>query len=179
MSNSRHSSPWANAGLVVTLGPDDFGSEPFSGVRFQEAMEASFFAAGGSDYTAPAQRVPDFLAGRETTHTALGRSSYKLGTTPGRIDTLLPVRVRDALRRALVRFDRSVPGFAGPDALLVGVESRSSGPVRLPRDSDSRRAQGFSNLFPVGEGAGHAGGIMSAAIDGARSAQSLLRDGVD
>jgi hypothetical protein len=179
MSNSRHSSPWANAGLVVTLGPEDFGSEPFSGVRFQEEMEAAFFTAGGGDYTAPAQRVPDFLAGRETPSSALGGSSYKFGTTPGRIDTLLPERVRDALRRALVRFDRSVSGFAGPEALLVGVESRSSGPVRLPRDSESRRALGFSNLLPVGEGAGHAGGIMSAAIDGARSAQALLHCGVD
>ncbi len=176
MSNSRHSSAWANAALVVTLGPNDFGPGPFAGVRFQEEMESRFFAAGGSDYTAPAQRVPDFLSGVETR--APGVSSYKLGTVPGRIDALLPARVRDALRRALVRFDRSVPGFAGVEALLVGIESRSSGPVRLPRDSDSRRATGFENLFPVGEGAGHAGGIMSAAIDGARSAQALLRIGV-
>ncbi len=172
MSNSRHSSPWANAALVVTLGPSDFGPEPFAGVEFQEAMESSFFEAGGGDYHAPAQRVPDFLAGRESTGDFA--TSYKLGAAPGRIDALLPTPVRDALRRALLRFERNIPGFAGPEGLLVGVESRSSGPVRLPRDEATRRATGFLNLYPVGEGAGHAGGIMSAAIDGARSAQSLL-----
>ncbi len=176
MSNSRHSSPWANAGLVVTLGPDAFGPGAFAGVRFQEEMEAAFFEAGGGDYTAPAQRVPDFMLGRQTSN--VGSSSYKLGIRPGRIDSLLPPRVRDALRRALSLFDRSVPGFGGPEALLVGVESRSSGPLRLPRDTATRRAEGFTNLFPVGEGAGHAGGIMSAAIDGARSAQALLSDGL-
>ena len=85
--------------------------------------------------------------------------------------------MRDALARALLRFDRQLPGFAGPEGLLVGVESRSSSPVRLPRDPDSRRARGFANLYPVGEGAGYAGGITSAAIDGARSAQALLRYG--
>lgn len=176
MSNSRHSSPWANAALVVTLGPDEFGPGAFDGVHFQEAMEGAFFEAGGGDYTAPAQRVPDFLAGRDSG--SCGASSFKLGTTPARLDVLLPARVRDALRRAVRRFDRSIPGFAGPEGLLVGVESRSSGPVRLPRDPESRRARGFSNLYPVGEGAGHAGGIMSAAIDGARSAQLLLEGGL-
>jgi len=79
----------------------------------------------------------------------------------------------------LLRFDAQIPGFAGDEALLVGIESRSSGPVRMPRDEQTRRAQGFANLFPVGEGAGYAGGIMSAAIDGARSARALLVCGVD
>ena len=97
---------------------------------------------------------------------------------PGRIDALLPPRVRDALRHALARFERQIEGFAGPEGMLVGIESRSAGPVRIPRDPDSLRARGFANLFPVGEGAGYAGGIMSAAIDGARAAQVLLRDGV-
>jgi len=176
MSNSRHSSPWANAALVTTLGPGEYGTGVFAGVRLQEQLERSFFEAGGGDYTAPAQRVPDFLTGRDTP--VVGASSYKLGLRPVRIDALLPARVRDALRHALSRFDRSIPGFAGPEGLLVGVESRSSGPLRMPRDEHSRRAHGIANLFPVGEGAGYAGGIMSAAIDGARSAQTLLRDGL-
>lgn len=175
MSNSRHSSPFANAGLVVTLGAAEVGPHAFAGVEFQEAQEARFFDAGGADYTAPAQRAPDFLAGRDTPDP--GRSSYKLGIRPGRIDQLLLPRVRDALRRALLRFERSIPGFAGPEGLLVGVESRSSGPLRLPRDSETRRAEGHPNVFPIGEGAGYAGGIMSAAIDGARSAQVLLEAG--
>jgi len=172
MSNSRHSSPWANAGLVTTLGADAFGPDAFDGLRYQAELEARFFAAGGSDYTAPAQTAADFMAGRETPRP--GGTSYKLGVCPGRIDLLLPERVRDALRNALAHFERQIPGFAGPEGLLVGVESRSSAPIRMPRDETTRRAEGFANLYPMGEGAGYAGGIMSAAIDGARSARALL-----
>ncbi len=172
MSNSRHSSPWANAGIVTTLGPAEFGPEPFDGLRYQAELEARFFEAGGGDYTAPAQRADDFVAGRESTGEL--RSSYKLGTCPGRIDALLPERVREALRHALARFDRAIPGFTGPEGLLVGIESRSSAPIRMPRDEATRRASGFANVYPMGEGAGYAGGIMSAAIDGARSARALL-----
>ena len=176
MSNSRHSSPWASAALVTTLGPAELGAGPMAGVELQRRLESRFFEAGGGDYTAPAQRAPDFLAGRESGEA--GPSSYSFGTCPGRIDALLPVRVRDALRRALERFERQIPGYAGPDGLLVGIESRSSSPLRMPRDDVSRRAHRFANLFPVGEGAGYAGGITSAAIDGARSAQALLRLGL-
>jgi uncharacterized FAD-dependent dehydrogenase len=172
MSNSRHSSPWANAALVTTFGPADFGTGPFAGVDFQERLEAEFFVAGGGDYTAPAQRADDFLAGRVTEKP--GRSSYSFGTRPGRIDRMLPRRARDAIAAALLRFDRQIEGFAGPDGLLVGLESRSSGPIRLPRDRESLLAAGFANLYPVGEGAGYAGGIMSAAIDGARAARRFL-----
>jgi len=176
MSNSKHSSGFANAAIVTTLGPRIFGTSAFDGVALQESLERAFFEAGGGDYTAPAQSAPDFLAGRASPVTL--RSSYRFGMAPRRIDALLPPLVRDALRRALVRFERQIPGFAGPEGLLVGLESRSSGPVRIPRDTDTLRARGFANLFPVGEGAGYAGGIMSAAIDGARAAQVLLRDGV-
>jgi uncharacterized FAD-dependent dehydrogenase len=176
MSNSKHSSPFANAALVTTLGPREFGDGPFAGVAFQDALERAFFAAGGGDYTAPAQRAPDFLAGRASS-SAL-ESSYRLGLRAERIDALLPERVLAALRHALARFDRQIAGFAGPDGLLVGIETRSSGPVRIPRDADTLRARGFANLYPCGEGAGYAGGIMSAAIDGARGAQSLLALGV-
>jgi uncharacterized FAD-dependent dehydrogenase len=176
MSNSRHSSGWANAALVVTLGPRELGEDRWAGVSFQESLERAAFLAGGGDYTAPAQHAPDFLAGRESR--SLGETSYRFGVCPGRLDELLPAEVRDALRGALLRFDREIPGFASQAGLLVGVETRSSGPVRLPRDETSRRARGFANLFPVGEGSGHAGGIMSAAIDGARSAQALLEQGI-
>ena len=173
MSNSRHSSPWANAALVTTFGPAEFGPGPFAGVEFQQRLEEAFFAAGGGDYTAPAQRADDFLAGRSTDRP--GKTSYSFGTCPGRIDALLPSRARDAIAAALLRFDRQIPGFAGPEGLLVGLESRSSGPIRLPRDRASLVATGFDNLYPVGEGAGYAGGIMSAAIDGARAARRFLQ----
>jgi uncharacterized FAD-dependent dehydrogenase len=172
MSNSMHSSPWANAALVTTFGPEDYGPDAFAGVELQQRLERVFFEAGGADYTAPAQRADDFLAGRETSRPR--RSSYTFGTRPGRIDRLLPERARDAIARALVRFDRQIPGFAGPEGLLVGLESRSSGPIRLPRDRQTFTATGFDNLYPVGEGAGYAGGIMSAAIDGARAARRFL-----
>jgi len=176
MSNSTHSSRWANAAVVVTFGPQEYGPGAFAGVEFQRRFEARFFEAGGSDYTAPAQRVPDFLSGRRSRGDL--DSSYTFATCPGRIDELLPPLARDAIRRALERFDTMIEGFAGPDGLLVGLESRSSGPVRIPRHRDTYRARGFSNLYPVGEGAGYAGGIMSAALDGARCAQALLRTGV-
>jgi uncharacterized FAD-dependent dehydrogenase len=176
MSNSRHSSPFANAAIVATLGPREYGEGAFAGVTFQAALERAFFEAGGSEYRAPAQTAPDFLAGRASER--LPRSSYRFGMVPARVDALLPDSVRAALARALLRFDREIRGFAGPEGVLVGLESRSSGPVRIPRDRDRFTARGFANLYPVGEGAGYAGGIMSAAIDGARAAQALLVQGV-
>ncbi len=172
MSNSKHSSSFANSGLVVTLGPREFGDGIFDGIAFQERIEATFFDAGGGDYSVPAQQVPDFLAGRESS--TLSRSSYKLGLREARIDELLPASMTDALRAAIRRFEQQIPGYAGGSGLLVGIESRSSGPLRMPRDPESRLALGFENLYPTGEGAGYAGGIMSAAIDGARTAWALL-----
>ena len=172
MSNSKHSSSFGNSGLVVTLGAREFGEGAFAGVEFQEKIESTFFQAGGGDYTVPAQRVEDFLAGRE--NAALPRSSYKFGLHATRVDRLLPSTVTEALRSAILRFDRQIPGYAGAQGLLVGIESRSSSPFRIPRDPETRIAQGFENVYPIGEGAGYAGGIMSAAIDGARSAWALL-----
>jgi len=170
MSNSKHSSRYANAALVMTLGPEAFaayGRDAFAGVALQRALETRFFEAGGETYAAPAQRVPDFLQGRESAGEL--RTSYGFGVVPGRIDLLLPPPVRAALAQAFGAFERQIRGFAGPDGILVGIETRSSGPVRAPRDRVTRVAVGFQNLFPIGEGAGHAGGITSAAIDGAHA----------
>lgn len=175
MSNSTHSSRWANSALVTTLAPSTFaayGEGPFAGVALQRALERKFFEAGDGAYGAPAQRVPDFLDG--TLSSGELATSYTFGAVPGRIDELLPPLVRDALRSALMRWGQNLRGFDGPEGLLVGVESRSSGPVRIPRDRDRFTAEGWTNLYPVGEGAGHAGGIMSAAIDGAAAAQKAL-----
>ena len=176
MSNSRHSSPWATAAIVTTFGPREFGAGPFAGVAFQRELEERFFLAGGSDYTAPAQGAQDFLAGRETA--SQRHSTYTVGTRPGRLDQLLPPLGREAIARALLHFERNLRHFSSNEGLFVGLESRSSGPVRMPRDPLTRRSIGFVNLYPVGEGAGHAGGIMSAALDGANSALALLRTGV-
>lgn len=179
MSNSSHSSPFANAALVTTVAPEDFaahGTGPFAGVDYQRHFEARFFEAGGGTYAAPAQRVPDFLAGRSSSGEL--KTSYTFGAVPGRIDELLPPGSRDALRRGLERFDQMLPGFGGSAGVLVGIESRSSGPVRCPREDGTRVAVGWEDLFPLGEGAGYAGGIMSAALDGALSAQAWLRGAV-
>jgi uncharacterized FAD-dependent dehydrogenase len=176
MSNSTHSSRWANAAIVTTVGEREFGPGAFAGVAYQRDLERRFFEAGGADYHAPAQRASDFLAARISSGEL--RSSYVLGLALGRIDALLPANLRDAIAAALLRFERTIPGFAGPEGLLVGLESRSSGPVRMVRDTMTRRAAGFANLFPVGEGAGYAGGIMSAALDGARTALALLERGI-
>jgi len=176
MSNSTHSSGWASAAIVTTLGPEHFGHGPFDGVRFQRELESRFFAAGGGDYTAPAQGAADFLAERPSA--TVRYSTYPFGTVPWRLDALLPALARDAIARALLRFDRQIAGFASNEGQLVGLESRSSGPVRMPRDAETRRASGFANVYPVGEGAGYAGGIMSAALDGANTAVAMIRDGV-
>ncbi|MDE0913786.1 MAG: NAD(P)/FAD-dependent oxidoreductase [Planctomycetota bacterium] len=179
MSNSSHSSPFANAALVTTVLPEEFaahGTGPFAGVDYQRYYEERFFEAGGSTYAAPSQRVPDFLAGRSSSGEL--KTSYTFGAVPGRLDELLPPGSRDALRRGLARFDQMLPGFGGSDGILVGIESRSSGPVRCPREAGSRAAVGWEDLFPLGEGAGYAGGIMSAALDGALSAQVWLRGAV-
>ncbi|MCE9594828.1 MAG: NAD(P)-binding protein [Planctomycetes bacterium] len=173
MSNSRHSSGWATSAIVTTFGPAEFGAGAFDGVAFQRELERRFFVAGGGDYTAPAQTAADFLSGRASR--AARHSTYPFGTTSARLDELLPPSARDALARSLERFDRQIPGFASADGLFVGLESRSSGPVRIPRDRATRSAVGFTNLYPLGEGAGYAGGIMSAALDGANAALVHLR----
>ena len=129
MSNSKHSSPFANSGLVVTLGRREFGDGAFAGVEYQERIEAAFFEAGGADYSVPAQRVPDFLAGRESS--LLPRSSYKLGMCSVRVDELLPASVCNGIRAAIRRFDRRIPGYASEEGVLVGIESRSSSPIRM------------------------------------------------
>jgi uncharacterized FAD-dependent dehydrogenase len=176
MSNSKHSSAWASAALVTSFGPAEFGGGAFAGVDFQRALEARFFREGGGDFTAPAQTAADFLArrsGGETRH-----STYTFGTRPARLDLLLPEAGRVAIARALAHFERQIPGFAGPEGLFVGLESRSSGPLRMPRDRVTRRAAGWLNLYPIGEGAGWAGGIMSAMLDGANSALAALSTGL-
>ncbi|MBK7641985.1 MAG: hypothetical protein IPJ19_02880 [Planctomycetes bacterium] len=176
MSNSKHSSRYANAALVVTLDPRESGGGALAGVERQRALERRFFEAGGGDYSAPAQRASDFLARRESRGEL--RSSYRFGCVPGRLDLLLDEPLRAALERALAHFERSIPGFSGEQGLFVGLESRSSGPVRVPRERETLRARGFENLYPIGEGAGWAGGIMSAAIDGARAARALVLTGL-
>lgn len=163
----------ANSALLVDVRPEDYGSEdPLAGMHFQRIWEQRAFAAGGGQYHAPAQRVEDFLTKRSSRALSGTRPSYQPGVVPSDLRACLPGFVADSIAEALPLLDRRLQGFADPDAVLTGVETRSSSPVRILRD-----AQGQSNirgLFPAGEGAGYAGGIVSAAVDGIRAAEHAL-----
>ena len=163
-----------NGGFLVGVNPEDFGGDdPLAGVRFQQAWEEAAFRKGGSTWRAPAQTVRDFLRGLPSSKLGTVQPTYRPGVVPGELTGCLPGYVLDTLRGALPLFDRKLRGFADPGALLTGVETRSSSPVRLLRGEDGQ-AVNLRGLYPCGEGAGYAGGIMSAAVDGIRMAEALM-----
>jgi hypothetical protein len=166
----------ANAGIVVGISPEaDFPGGPLAGVELQERLESVAFALGGGDYSAPAQLVGDFLRG--TPSTALGEvaPSYTPGVTLGDLSAALPSYAIDAIREALPVFGKQIRGFDRPDAVLTGIESRTSSPVRITRDPETLQSLNVKGLFPGGEGAGYAGGILSAGVDGIRLAEAVTR----
>ena len=168
----------ANSALLVNVGPEDFGGDgPLAGVEFQRRLEEKAFALGGGGFRAPVQRAEDFLAGRASKELGDVRPSYPAGVTPCSLDECLPGFVADSMREGLRLMDARLRGFAYPDAVLTGVESRSSSPVRLLRGEDLQSA-GLKGLYPCGEGAGYAGGIVSAAVDGIRCAENILTHSV-
>ncbi|MBV9653595.1 MAG: hypothetical protein JOZ42_03425 [Acetobacteraceae bacterium] len=162
----------ANAGIVVGITPADYPGGPLAGIAFQRHWEERAFAAGGGRYAAPVQRVADFLAGRPSTALGSVQPSYRPGVHPADLATCLPAFAAAAIRDALPAFDRQIAGFASADAVLTAVETRTSSPVRIPRSEDyaSRNTRG---LYPAGEGAGYAGGILSAGVDGIRVAEAV------
>ena len=163
-----------NGGFLVGVTPADFGGDgPLAGARFQERWERAAWERGGVNFFAPAQRVEDFLAGRPSTGPGMVLPTYRPGVTWGSLEGVLPDYVLDTLKQALPIFDRKLRGFAHPDAVLTGVETRSSSPVRILRD-DSLQSPGLRGLYPCGEGAGYAGGITSAAVDGIKVAEAVL-----
>jgi len=173
MSEYRRDTGIANSALVVTVGKGDFpGSHPLAGVEFQEFWEHQAFLAGGKDYKAPAQSVQDFLQ-RQVTGRFLLPPSYTPGVKPIDLHSVLPQAVGEVLDRALLAFDQKIKGFAGERATLTGIETRTSAPVRITRDEKGEALQ-LQGLYPAGEGAGYAGGIMSAAVDGIRSAEMIM-----
>jgi uncharacterized FAD-dependent dehydrogenase len=175
MSLSRRDSPFANAGFVVTAESADFGPDaagPLAGVELQRAIERAAFAAGGGRFRAPAQRLADFLGGRPST--TVGPSSYRPGLAAGDLAAVLPPFVTEALRAGLRRVGERLPRFLLADALLVAAETRTSAPVRILRDPVTLVSPGVAGLYPAGEGAGFAGGIASAALDGAEIAARIL-----
>jgi len=165
----------ANAALVVNVAPADFGgSSVLAGVEFQRQWERRAFELGGSNYDAPAQRVGDFLAGRPSEQLGAVPPSYQPAVKPTDLSSALPDFAIAALREAIPAFDRQIRGYALPDALLTGVETRTSSPLRITRDSDYQSLN-IRGLYPAGEGAGYAGGILSAAIDGIEVAEAVAR----
>jgi len=162
----------ANSALLVAVTPDDFGLSPFSGIDFQRKLERAAFVAGGKNYRAPAQTVGAFL-GASTTNTFTDViPSYKPGVTVADLREILPEFVNDALAFGLTDFDRRIHGFASHSAVMTGVETRTSSPVRILRSKTLE--SNLRGLYPCGEGAGYAGGIMSAAADGLRVAEAIL-----
>ncbi len=174
MSNYRRDSGVANAALLVQVTPEDFGPGVLAGVAFQRDYEARAFAAGGGDYFAPVQSVGDFLAGRAGSSDFLVPPSYAPGVRTARLADCLPPAVCATLAHALPQFDRRIPGFAAPDVPMTGIETRSSAPVRIRRDRQTFLAERTPGIYPIGEGAGYAGGIMSAAVDGMKAALAYL-----
>ena len=166
----------ANAALVVNITPDDFPgdakSNPLAGIEFQRHWESVAFVAGGSNYTAPAQRVGDFLAGRPSTQLGDVEPSYQPGVHMADLSACVPPYVVEALREAIPAFDKQIKGFAMPDAVLTAVETRTSSPIRITRDAQCQSLN-TRGLFPAGEGAGYAGGILSAAVDGIEVAEAV------
>src|SRR5262249_54220424 len=150
----------ANAGIVVGITPQDYPGGPLAGIAFQRHWEERAFVAGGSSYKAPAQRVGDFLARKASTSLGDVGPPYRPGVTPTDLAECLPDYAVAAIREALPAFERQITGFALADAVMTGVETRTSSPIRIPRDGT---LQSFNTrgLFPAGEGAGYAGGILS------------------
>jgi len=178
MSLSRRDSPFANSGLVASLEPEDWQQQglhgPLGGVVFQERIEQAAWQAGGGDLVAPAIRATDFMARRASS--GLLESSYVPGLVPADLSGVLDaggLPIADKLRQALLGFNKKMRGYLTEKAILVGVESRTSAPVRVLRDRESLESTSVRKLFPCGEGAGYAGGIVSAAMDGIRVARAI------
>lgn len=174
MSNSRRDGENANAAVLVTLHPEDFPDKStLGGMYWQRSIEQRAYVCGGGNYHAPAQRVGDFLAGRASTASGRVQPTYRPGVTWCDLHDVLPARITATLAQALPAFGQKLRGFDDPDAVLTAPETRSSSPVRIVRGPD-RCSTGVQGLYPCGEGAGYAGGITSAAVDGLRCAECVL-----
>lgn len=174
MSNFARDNNNSNSALLVNVYPEDFGTDDvLGGIEFQRKIEKQAFLCGGADYSAPVQRVGDFLNNRNSECFGDVLPSYKPGTKFSKLDDFLPHYVTDALREGIINMNKKLKGFAHHDAVLTGAETRSSSPVRITRD-DTMQSISLKGLYPCGEGAGYAGGIISAAVDGIRCAEQIL-----
>ena len=175
MSNSRHDTPFANSGLVVTLETSEFGSDhPLAGVYLQRHYEQIAFQLAGGDYSAPVQRARDFIANRTPSPNEQIPSSFERGTKPRNLANVLPPVILRAIQKGLPLMDKQWRGQYLPDAVLTGPEMRGSSPVRIDRDPHSMEIPEMPGIYPIGEGAGYAGGIVTAAVDGLRAAKKIV-----
>ena len=166
----------ANSAIVVGITPEqDYPEHPLAGIDLQRQLETLAFDLGGGNYNAPAQLVGDFLANRPSTGTASVVPSYQPGVTPCDLAGALPSFAVEAIREAIPAFEKQIRGFAMPDAVLTGIETRTSSPICIRRGADFQSVNTVG-LYPAGEGAGYAGGILSAGIDGIKVAEAVAMD---
>ncbi|HWV14098.1 MAG TPA: NAD(P)/FAD-dependent oxidoreductase [Cellvibrio sp.] len=166
----------ANAGIVVGINPEeDFPGGPLAGIELQEKLESHAYVLGGSDYCAPGQLVGDFIRGKPSTHLGEVEPSYKPGVLLGDLAPSLPKYVIEAIREALPAFGKQIRGYDRADAILTGIETRTSSPVRITRDHETLQSLNTRGLYPAGEGAGYAGGILSAGVDGIKVAEAVAK----
>ncbi|MGX8834484.1 NAD(P)/FAD-dependent oxidoreductase [Amedibacillus sp. YH-ame6] len=174
MSEHARDQENANSAVLVQVRTSDFDDDPRKGIQLQSDIEKKAYQLAGSNYHAPVQLVKDFLAGNPSTTLGSVTPSYALGVTPCNLLDILPEYVGKAMQEGIVNFDRKIKGFAMDDAILTGVETRSSSPLRIEREKDTCNCISVKGVYPCGEGAGYAGGIVSAAIDGLRCAEKLI-----
>lgn len=173
MSNFLRDGQNANSALLVNVVPEDFAnSSPLAGIGFQKSLEEKAFALGGSNYFAPIQRVEDFMLNKKSSFIGQVQPTYKPGVTLSNLNEILPDFVSSTLKEGIQYFDTKLKGFANPDSILTGVETRSSSPIRILRNKNL--VSNIEGIYPCGEGAGYAGGIMSAAVDGIKCAIAVI-----
>ena len=174
MSPAKRDSRYANSGMVVSIDAERFKDQPRQALEYQQRLERAAFEAGGGRFRAPAQRLDDFVNDRPST--SLPDCSYRPGLSPARLQDVLPSEISAHLQAGIRFFDtKKMRGYLTNEAVIVGVESRSSAAVRIRRDAESLMSPDIDGLFPCGEGAGYAGGIMSAAIEGIRCADAAVK----
>ena len=177
MSEHARDKANANSGLLVSINTSDYESDhPLAGIWFQQRYERLAYQLGGSNYKAPCQLVGDFLRGEPSTSIGSVYPSYSPGVTMTDLSGCLPPFVVESMKEGIVSMNRKLHGFAMNDAVLTGIETRSSAPVRLKRDVDTLESLSIKKLYPCGEGAGYAGGIVTAAVDGIKCAEKIIEE---
>ena len=177
MSEHKRDGKNSNSAVVCSIFPEDYGNSAEKAINFQRGIERAAFRAGGSDYSAPIITVGDFISGKCSSEPTRVQPTYMGGKGVRLADPneYLPNYVTASIKNAIIDFDKKISGFASSAALLTGAETRTSAPIRILRDPETHIALGFDNVYPAGEGAGYAGGITSAAIDGVRTAIAIIK----